>query len=63
MGEKTHRNLYEAFVGEAKAHFRLLAYAEKAEEEELPQITALFSGRWPRPNGSTPPATSNFWER
>jgi rubrerythrin len=41
-GEKTHRNLYEAFVGEAKAHFRLLAYAEKAEEEELPQIAALF---------------------
>lgn len=42
MGEKTRRNLYEAFVGEAKAHFRLLAYAEKAEEEEFPQIAALF---------------------
>ena len=42
MGEKTQRNLYDAFVGEAKAHFRLLAYAEKAEEEELPQIAALF---------------------
>jgi rubrerythrin len=42
MGEKTQRNLYKAFVGEAKAHFRLLAYAEKAEEEELPQIAALF---------------------
>lgn len=42
MGEKTQRNLYAAFVGEAKAHFRLLAYAEKAEEEELPQIAALF---------------------
>ncbi len=42
MGEKTQRNLYEAFVGEAKAYFRLLAYAEKAEEEELPQIAALF---------------------
>lgn len=42
MGEKTQRNLYEAFVGEAKAHFRLLAYAEKAEQEELPQIAALF---------------------
>ena len=42
MGEETHRNLYEAFVGEAKAHFRLLAYAEKAEEEELLQIAALF---------------------
>jgi len=42
MGEKTRRNLYEAFVGEAKAYFRLQAYAEKAEEEELPQIAALF---------------------
>ncbi len=42
MGAKTRRNLYEAFVGEAKAYFRLLAYAEKAEEEELPQIAALF---------------------
>jgi len=42
MGEKTRHNLYQAFVGEAKAYFRLLAYAEKAEEEELPQIAALF---------------------
>lgn len=42
MGEKTSRNLHEAFVGEAKAHFRLLAYAEKAEEEGFPQIAALF---------------------
>ena len=42
MEEKTSRNLYEAFVGEAKAHFRLLAYAEKAEEEGFPQIAALF---------------------
>ena len=42
MGEKTNRNLYQAFVGEAKAHFRLLAYAEKAEGEGFPQIAALF---------------------
>jgi len=42
MGQKTQRNLYEAFVGEAKAHFRLLAYAAKAEEEGLPEIAALF---------------------
>jgi len=42
MGEKTNHNLYQAFVGEAKAHFRLLAYAEKAEEEGLPQIATLF---------------------
>ncbi len=47
MGEQTVRNLtvhnlYEAFVGEAKAYFRLLAYADEAQAEELPQITALF---------------------
>lgn len=42
MGDRTRRNLYQAFVGEAKAHFRLLAYAEKAEEEGFPQIAALF---------------------
>ncbi len=42
MDQKTIRNLYAAFVGEAKAHFRLLAYAEKAEAEDLPQVAALF---------------------
>lgn len=42
MGPKTQKNLYEAFVAEAKAHFRLLAYAAKAEEEGLPEIAALF---------------------
>lgn len=42
MGERTKQNLYAAFVGEAKAYFRLLAYAEKAEEEGYPQIAALF---------------------
>ena len=42
MGDKTNDNLYTAFVGEAKAYFRLLAYAEKAKEEDLPQVAALF---------------------
>jgi len=42
MGEKTLRNVHTAFVGEAKAYFRLLAYAEAAAEEELPDIAALF---------------------
>jgi rubrerythrin len=42
MGEKTLRNVHMAFVGEAKAYFRLLAYAEAAHEEELPEIAALF---------------------
>jgi rubrerythrin len=42
MQEKTKQNVYKAFVGEAKAYFRLLAYAEKAEEEQEPQIALLF---------------------
>jgi rubrerythrin len=40
--ERTRDNIYQAFVGEAKAYFRLLAYAEKADEEEVPQIALLF---------------------
>jgi rubrerythrin len=39
---KTQRNLYEAFVGEAKAYHRLLAFARKADEEGYPQIAKLF---------------------
>ncbi len=42
MKEKTKQNVYNAFIGEAKAYFRLLAYAQKAEEEEVPQIALLF---------------------
>lgn len=42
MKEKTKENVSTAFIGEAKAYFRLLAYAEKAEEEEIPQIALLF---------------------
>ena len=42
MKKKTKENVYKAFTGEAKAYFRLLAYAEKAEEEEIPQIALLF---------------------
>jgi rubrerythrin len=42
MGEKTRKNVYDAFVGEAKAHHRLLAFARKAEEEGYPQIAKLF---------------------
>ena len=42
MEEVTQHNLYTAFVGEAKAHFRLQAFAEKAEEEGYAQIARLF---------------------
>jgi rubrerythrin len=39
---KTRHNLYTAFVGEAKAYHRLLAFARKAEEEDYPQVAKLF---------------------
>ena len=42
MADQTRENLYATFVGESKAHFRLLAFAEKAEEEELDRIALLF---------------------
>jgi len=42
MKEKTTENTKAAFIGEAKAYFRLLAFAEKAAEEEVPQIALLF---------------------
>jgi rubrerythrin len=41
-GEKTRQNVYAAFVGEAKAYHRLLAFARKADEEGLEQIAKLF---------------------
>lgn len=40
--DKTQRNLYEAFVGEAKAHRRLLAYARKADQDGYPDVARLF---------------------
>lgn len=42
MGDNTRRNLYEAFVGEAKAHRRLLAFARRADEEGYPDVARLF---------------------
>lgn len=42
MKEKTQKNVRAAFIGEAKAYFRLLAYAEKAKEENNLQIALLF---------------------
>lgn len=42
MKERTANNVHTAFVGEAKAHQRLLMFARKAEEEDLPQIAHLF---------------------
>jgi rubrerythrin len=42
MGEITKENVYTAFVGEAKAHHRLLAFARKADEEGYEQVARLF---------------------
>lgn len=42
LKERTANNVHTAFVEEAKAHQRLLMFAEKAEHEELPQIAHLF---------------------
>ncbi|WP_419661077.1 Rbr3: rubrerythrin [Desulfosarcina variabilis str. Montpellier] len=42
MQPKTKENVYKAFIGEAKAYFRLLAYAEKADAEDVPQVALLF---------------------
>jgi len=42
MKKRTRENVYTAFIGEAKAYFRLLAYAQKAKEEGVPQIALLF---------------------
>ena len=44
MKDRTATNVHIAFVEEAKAHQRLLMFAEKAEREDLPQIAHLFRG-------------------
>ena len=42
MGEKTRKNLYDAYTGESKAVVRLKAFAGKAEEEKYPGVAKLF---------------------
>jgi rubrerythrin len=42
MGEMARRRIHEAFVAEAKAHFRLKAFARRADEEGYPVIARLF---------------------
>ncbi len=42
LKERTADNVHSAYVAEAKAYQRLLLFAKKAEEEELPQIAHLF---------------------
>jgi rubrerythrin len=42
LKERTANNVHTAFVEEAKAHQRLLMFAKKADDENLPQIAHLF---------------------
>jgi rubrerythrin len=41
-GTKTHDNLKEAFAGESQANRRYLYFAQKADVEGYPDISALF---------------------
>ncbi|UCD86155.1 MAG: rubrerythrin family protein [Deltaproteobacteria bacterium] len=42
MDDKLRDSFYQAYVGEAKAALRLKVYAEKAEQENYPQVAKLF---------------------
>src|SRR5216110_890857 len=41
-GSKTHDNLKEAFAGESQANRRYLYFAQKADVEGYPDVSALF---------------------
>ena len=41
-GTKTHDNLKEAFAGESQANRRYLYFAQKADIEGYPDVSALF---------------------
>lgn len=42
MTEETRKNIAQALIGEAKAYFRLQAFAEQADTEGYPQMALLF---------------------
>lgn len=42
MKERTANNIHTAYHEEAKTHQRLLMFAKKAEEEDMPQRAHLF---------------------
>jgi rubrerythrin len=42
MDEKVKEAFYKIYEGEAKAALRLKLFANKADEEDLPQIAKLF---------------------
>ncbi len=45
MGEKARNDPYEAFVGEAKAHHRLLVFAGKAKKRRSNQEWVQKEGK------------------
>ncbi|MFB0564288.1 MAG: rubrerythrin family protein [Candidatus Aminicenantaceae bacterium] len=42
MKQKSEENLKNAFAGESQAHLKYLAFADKAERENYPNIARLF---------------------
>ena len=42
MNDRTADNVHKAYVEEAKAHVRILKFAERAEEDGFPQIAHMF---------------------
>ncbi len=42
MNDRTADNVHKAYVEEAKAHVRILKFAERAENDGFPQIAHMF---------------------
>jgi len=42
MKKMTEKNLQDAFAGESQAHMRYLAFGDKAEKENLPNMARTF---------------------
>ena len=42
MKKMTEENLKNAFAGESQAHMKYMAFADKAEKEDLPNVARLF---------------------
>lgn len=42
MKEKSEKNLGDAFAGESQAHMKYMAFGDKAEQENLPNVARIF---------------------
>jgi len=42
MKEKSEKNLNDAFAGESQAHIKYMAFGDKAERENLPNVARIF---------------------